>query len=100
MSATYPQRGFQLPPDATELLLIRHGASAAAVPGEPFELPAGQADPELAPEGREQAEQVAAWAAGERPSALFGTPLRRTAEPAQPPAKAAGIGPRVGPATR
>src|SRR5262245_65741991 len=58
---TYPQRGFQLPPDATDVLLIRHGASAAAVPGEPFELVEGQADPPLAAEGEEQAAKLAEW---------------------------------------
>jgi len=100
MSETYPQRGFQLPPDATELLLIRHGASAAAVPGEPFELLEGQADPELAPEGRKQAEKVAAWVAGEPLSALFVTPLRRTAETAEPLVKALGLEPQVVPDLR
>ena len=100
MSETYPQRGFQLPPDATELLLVRHGASAAAVPGEPFELLEGQADPELAPEGREQAEKMAASVAGEPLSALFVTPLRRTAETAEPLVKALGLEPQVVPDLR
>jgi probable phosphoglycerate mutase len=92
---TYPQRGFQLPPDATELLLIRHGASAAAVPGEPFELLEGQADPPLAPEGREQASRMADWVAAEPLSALFVTPLQRTSQTAAPLAERTGLEPKV-----
>ncbi len=51
----YPQRRFSLPPDATEIVLLRHGASAHAVEGEPFPLVGGQGDPPLAPEGEAQA---------------------------------------------
>jgi 2,3-bisphosphoglycerate-dependent phosphoglycerate mutase len=95
MTQTYPQRGFQVPPDATELLLIRHGASAAAVPGEPFELLEGQADPPLAAEGREQAEKVAEWVANEPLNALFVSPLQRTAQTAAPLAERTGLEPAV-----
>ncbi len=68
MSQTYRQRAFAVPPDATELIVVRHGASAALAPGETFELVGGHGDPPLAPEGHEQAERVA-----ER---LHGEPLR------------------------
>ncbi len=100
MAETYPQRGFQLPPDAVDLLLIRHGASAAAVPGEPFELLEGQADPPLAPEGEEQAQNVAAWLANEPISSLFVTALRRTAQTAAPLAERTGLVPQVVPELR
>jgi len=100
VAQTYPQRGFQLPPDAVDLLLIRHGASAAAVPGEPFELLEGQADPPLAPEGAEQARKVAAWLANEPISSLFVTPLRRTAQTAAPMAERTGLVPQVVPELR
>jgi len=100
VAQTYPQRGFQLPPDAVDLLLIRHGASAAAVPGEPFELLEGQADPPLAPEGEEQAQKVAAWLANESISSLFVTPLRRTAQTAAPMAERTGLVPQVVPELR
>jgi probable phosphoglycerate mutase len=100
MSETYPQRGFQPPPGAIDLLLIRHGASAAAVPGEPFELLEGQADPPLSPEGREQADKVAAWLAGEPISALFVTPLQRTGQTAEPLAQRTGLQPTVIPDLR
>ncbi|HEY2601827.1 MAG TPA: histidine phosphatase family protein [Thermoleophilaceae bacterium] len=95
MPESYPQGGFFVPPDATQVLLIRHGASAAAIPGEPFELLEGQSDPPLAPEGREQALKVAAALAGEPLSALFVTPLRRTAETAAPLAERTGLEPKV-----
>jgi 2,3-bisphosphoglycerate-dependent phosphoglycerate mutase len=100
MPEEYPQRGFRPPPDATELLLIRHGASAAAVPGEPFELLEGQADPPLAPEGLEQARKMAAWLANEPIAALFVTPLQRTAQTAEPLAEGTGIEPKVIPDLR
>jgi 2,3-bisphosphoglycerate-dependent phosphoglycerate mutase len=100
MAETYPQRGFQPPPDAIDLLLIRHGASAAAVPGEPFELLEGQADPPLSPEGREQADKVAAWLAGESIGALFVTPLQRTAQTAEPLMQRTGLQPTVIPDLR
>jgi len=91
----YHQRAFALPPDATEVVLVRHGASAAAVPGEPFDLLDGHSDPPLAPEGRAQAERAAARLSDQRLDALFVTPLRRTHETAAPLARAAGMTPEV-----
>jgi probable phosphoglycerate mutase len=55
----------------------------------------GQADPDLAPEGREQAERVAERLAGERLDAIYVTPLRRTAETAAPLARRLGLRPEV-----
>ena len=82
---SYPQRAFAVPADATEVVLVRHGASQAHVPGEPFELiEGGHADPPLAPEGHAQAELVAARLAAEAPHAVFVTPLQRTAQTAAP----------------
>ncbi len=100
MAETFPQRGFQLPPDATELLVVRHGASAAAVPGESFELLEGQADPPLAPEGEAQAAKLAAALAREQLSALFVTPLRRTSQTAAPLVERTGLEPVVVPELR
>jgi probable phosphoglycerate mutase len=100
MTQTYPQRGFELPRDATDLLLIRHGASAEAVPGEPFELLEGQSDPPLAPKGREQAARLAEALADELISALFVTPLQRTAQTAAPLIERTGIEPVVVPELR
>ena len=84
MPRTYHQRAFALPPGATEVILVRHGASAAAVPGEPFPLVEGHGDPPLAPEGEAQAELVAERLAGEEIAGLFVTTLRRTLETAAP----------------
>jgi probable phosphoglycerate mutase len=91
----YPQVRFALPPDATDLLLLRHGESAAARPDEPFELVEGQGDPPLSPRGREQAEAVGRRLAGTGLAAVYVTTLRRTLETAQPLLAATGLTPRV-----
>lgn len=101
MAESYPQRAFALPPDATEVVLVRHGASAAAVPGEPFEtVEGGQSDPPLAPEGEEQARAVAARLGGDSFAGLFVTSLQRTAQTAAPLAAATGLVPVVVPELR
>ncbi|GAA2361597.1 histidine phosphatase family protein [Saccharopolyspora halophila] len=91
----YRQSRFTPPPGATDILLIRHGESAPAVPGEPFDLVDGQGDPDLAPDGREQAELVAQRLAGESFAALYTTNLRRTAQTAAPLAEKLGMAPQV-----
>jgi probable phosphoglycerate mutase len=93
----YPQRAWSLPDHATEVLLVRHGASQDAVPGEPFEMLEGHANPALSPIGREQAQAVGARLATDPPDALFITSLRRTAETAQPLVEATGLQPTVVP---
>lgn len=102
MPDSYPQRAFALPPDATEVVLVRHGASAAAVPGEPFEELEGQSDPPLAPEGEQQARLVSERlaAGGERFAGLFVTPLKRTSQTAAPLARLTGLDPVVVPELR
>ena len=55
----YPQQDYSRPAEAIEVMLVRHGASQAAVDGQAFELLEGQADPALAPAGERQAEAVA-----------------------------------------
>ena len=100
IAESYPQRAFTPPPDATEVVLVRHGASAAAVPGEPFESLEGQSDPPLAPEGERQAEAVARRLAGETFAGLFVTPLQRTRQTAAPLAEATGLEPVIVPELR
>lgn len=91
----YRQSRFTPPAGATDILLIRHGESAPAVPGEPFDLVDGQGDPDLAPAGREQAELVAQRLSEERFAALYITNLRRTEQTAAPLSKMLGMTPGV-----
>ena len=95
MSQSYPQRAFAVPPDASELIVVRHGASAALEQGKPFPLVGGHGDPPLAPEGLEQAEAVAERLRAEPLRALFVTPLQRTVQTAAPLAAATGLEPVV-----
>jgi probable phosphoglycerate mutase len=80
----YPQRQFVVPPDATEVVLVRHGASAPARPGEEFPTLDGHGDPALAPEGVAQAERVAARLREEQIDGLFVSGLARTIQTAEP----------------
>ena len=96
----YPQRPFALPPGATEVVLVRHGASAAAVPGTPFPMVDGHGDPPLAEAGLAQARLVAERLAGEGLARLFVTTLRRTAQTAAPLAVSTGLEPVVVPELR
>jgi probable phosphoglycerate mutase len=101
MTREYHQRRFSLPPDATEILFVRHGASAPVRPGERHPLdPDGHGDPPLAPEGEEQAVAVAERLASEPLSALFVTSLQRTAQTAAPLAERTGMDPTVVPELR
>ena len=91
----YRQIQFQMPPGATELLLVRHGESEAAIEGQPFELVEGHGDPALSPDGREQAERVSDRLAREAIDAIYVSTLRRTSETAAPLARRLGITPIV-----
>ena len=95
MSETYRQRAFAVPPDARELIVVRHAASAPIGPDESFELLDGHGDPPLAPEGAAQAAAVAERLHGEPIRALFVTPLRRTQQTAAPLVAATGLEPVV-----
>jgi probable phosphoglycerate mutase len=96
----FRQRPFSPPPGSLDLLLVRHGASAAFVPGRDFPLVDGQGDPELAPEGHEQAAQVAQRLAGEGIDAVYVTTLRRTAQTAAPLLARLGLEAQVEPDLR
>ncbi|MBD3646442.1 MAG: histidine phosphatase family protein [Pseudomonadales bacterium] len=96
----YRQRRFQRPEGATEILLVRHGESRPASHDDPFPLVDGHGDPELAEEGRIQAEKV-----GERLrhlpiDAVYVTSLRRTHETAAPLCRHLGIEPIIEPDLR
>jgi 2,3-bisphosphoglycerate-dependent phosphoglycerate mutase len=96
-SRTFRQLRFERPEGATELLLVRHGESAPADIDSPFALVQGRGDPELSPEGRAQAEALAERLGDWPISAIYTTPLRRTAETAAPLARRLGIDPIVDP---
>jgi len=98
--SAYPQRGFALPPGATEVILVRHGATEPAVRGQPFPLLDGHGDPALAPEGEAQSAAVAERLAREDIAGLFVTTLRRTAQTAAPLAERLGLEPVVIPELR
>jgi probable phosphoglycerate mutase len=91
----YRQHRFTLPAAATDLLLVRHGESAPARRDAPAPRVDGHSDPELAPEGRAQAEKLAERLAHEDIDAIYVTSLRRTHETAAPLAERLGIEPRV-----
>jgi probable phosphoglycerate mutase len=97
---SYPQEDYSRPEGSIEIVLVRHGASEAVVDGQSFELLEGQADPALSPAGERQAQAVAAHLAGEPLSALYVTPLRRTAQTAAPLAALTGLEPVVLPELR
>jgi probable phosphoglycerate mutase len=97
MAEGVPQRGFQVPVGATEVVLVRHGASAPAFPDKPFPLVGGHSDPELAPEGERQAEELVERLVPESPAGLFVTPLKRTQQTAAPLASRLGLEPVVVP---
>ncbi len=92
---TFSQRPYVGPPGSTELLLVRHGASADSVEGESFELVEGQGDPPLSEVGRHQAELVALRLAQEPFDGIYVSTLQRTAQTAAPLVARCGITPVV-----
>lgn len=79
---------------------MRHGESVPARDGEPFPLVDGHGDPDLAPEGHEQARRIADRLEHEDVSAIYVTTLRRTAQTAAPLAERLGVDVRVEPDLR
>ncbi|MFN2419377.1 MAG: histidine phosphatase family protein [Candidatus Limnocylindria bacterium] len=96
----YRQFRFTLPPEATEILLVRHGESQPAREDRPFPLVDGQGDPPLAPTGEREAELVANRLEHEELDGIYVTNLRRTHQTAEPLAKRLGITPVVEPGMR
>jgi probable phosphoglycerate mutase len=91
----HEQKPFSLPEGATEIIVVRHGASEVALPGAPFPLVDGRGDPNLSEDGCEQARAIADRLAPEGIAQLFVTPLRRTHQTAAPLAEATGLEPIV-----
>ena len=74
----------------TELVLVRHGETAWH-----SDRYAGRSDVPLTPRGREQAAELARWAAGAGLDAVLTSPLRRAHDTASAAAEAAGLAVRV-----
>jgi 2,3-bisphosphoglycerate-dependent phosphoglycerate mutase len=97
---SFEQSPYELPPGSTEVVLVRHGASEAAVVGSKFPLIDGHSDPALSEPGKAQAKMAATGLGGDEFSGLFVTSLRRTQETAAPLAAATGLEPQVIPELR
>ena len=69
-----------------EITLIRHG-----LPVRTEKTDGTPADPPLCPEGRDQAERMAAWLAEAEIDALYASPMRRAQETAAPLSKRLGL---------
>ncbi|MFC3616555.1 histidine phosphatase family protein [Lutimaribacter marinistellae] len=95
MSREYRQSVYAPPAGAADLLLVRHGESEPARPGQSFAMMQGHGDPALHPEGERQARAVATRLKDEPISAIYVTILRRTHQTAAPLAEALGISPSV-----
>ena len=94
------QRPFARPADATEVLLVRHGA-IHRLPGDTAPtLPTGHSDFPLAPLGQEQARTLATRLARVPIDALFVSPMARTSQTAAPVVESRGLRPKVLPELR
>jgi probable phosphoglycerate mutase len=96
----FSQDHFKGPPGSTEIVLVRHGASADAVEGEDFDTLDGQGNPPLSDMGQRQAELVTERLARETFDALYITTLLRTAQTAAPLVARSGLSPIVEPDLR
>ncbi|CAB4323238.1 MAG: histidine phosphatase family protein [Actinobacteria bacterium] len=99
-AADFGQRPYEPPPDATEILVIRHGQSASFIEGRPFHLVDGQGDPPLSPHGHQQAEMVARRLRTVPIDAIYVTTLQRTLQTIAPLVDELGIAPVVEPDLR
>lgn len=75
---------------AVRVLLARHAETSA-----PDRFHGAESDIGLSDWGREQAERLGAWLAGERPSAIYSSAMRRAVDTAAPIGRACGLEPRV-----
>ena len=86
-SASFPQQRFQPPPEATEIVLVRHGESERLRRRPAVPAGGGHGDPPLSPLGIEQARRVCARLAAEdsTPSTSPHCAGRRRPPPRSPP---------------
>lgn len=95
MSEGFRQHSYQPPEGATEVILVRHGESRAATKENPFPLVDGHGDPELHPNGEQQAIAVGERLKDEQIGAIYVTSLQRTVQTAAPLAAHLGMTPRL-----
>ncbi|MEL6240931.1 MAG: histidine phosphatase family protein [Pseudomonadota bacterium] len=93
MSQEFRQPVYAPPKGAADLLLIRHGESEPARPGQSFRLKDGHGDPALHPQGEQQALAVGERLRTAPLAALYVTKLRRTHQTAAPLAGHLGTAP-------
>jgi probable phosphoglycerate mutase len=91
----FAQRRYEVPAGATDLLLVRHGASEAYVDGTPFQLVDGHGDPPLSANGQAQARLVCTRLEAAGIDFIYVSTLRRTAQTASPLAARLALHPRV-----
>jgi probable phosphoglycerate mutase len=96
-SRGYGQHRFSAPPGAADIIVVRHGESAAQSFESPFPLVDGRSDPPLHERGQEEARLVAGRLRSEDIAAIYVTTLTRTVETAAPLAAELGLTPRVEP---
>jgi len=97
MTREYHQTTYSPPAGAADLLLVRHGRTEAARPGQSFPLVDGHGDPALHPEGERQAVLVGERLKSDPLAAIYVTKLRRTHQTAAPLAAHLGMSPVVDP---
>ena len=95
MSEGFRQHSYQPPEGATEVILVRHGESRAATKENPFPLVDGHGDPELHPNGEQQAIAVGERLKDEQIDAIYVTSLQRTVQTAAPLAAHLGMATRM-----
>ncbi len=100
MTQEYRQHVYQPPKGAVDLLLIRHGESEPARPGQSFPMKDGHGDPALHPEGHKQAHLVGERLKSAPLAALYVTTLQRTHQTAAPLAAHQGLTPQIEPDLR
>ncbi|THH36705.1 histidine phosphatase family protein [Aliishimia ponticola] len=93
MGQEYRQPVYAPPAGAADLLLVRHGESEPARPGQSFAMKDGHGDPALHPQGERQAERVGERLRHAPIRAIYVTKLRRTHQTAAPLAGHLGLVP-------
>ncbi len=93
----FEQEAYRAADSATEILLVRHGASQAFVPSEAFPMLGTQGNPSLSPAGKEQAAKVCDRLRDEPIDRIYVTKLSRTLETAAPLLEATGLTAEVSP---